>query len=59
MQPRCASPAAHRAVARRPVHATFAVGRLAKDDWRVVILQRLATAPIPGPWELRAVVARS
>jgi hypothetical protein len=40
------------------VHRTFAVGRLAKNDRRVVIVAPIAAPPIRGPWELRAIVAR-
>jgi len=41
----------------RPIHQTFAVGRLAKNVRRVIVLDRTA-APIRGPWELRAIVTR-
>jgi len=39
------------------VHRAFAVGRLAKNDCRVIVLEPVA-APIRGPWELRAVVGK-
>lgn len=41
-----------------PVHRTFAVGRLAKQERHVIILARVALPPIRGPWELRAVISR-
>jgi len=33
----------------------FVVGRLAKSDRRMVVLEPETPSPIPGPWDLRAV----
>jgi hypothetical protein len=33
----------------------FVVGRLARADSRLVVLEPATPAPIPGPWDLRAV----
>ena len=33
----------------------FVVGRLAKADRRMVVLEPETPSPIPGPWDLRAV----
>jgi hypothetical protein len=33
----------------------FLVGRLSKNDRRIVVLEPATPAPIPGPWDLRAV----
>jgi hypothetical protein len=41
----------------RPIHQTFAVGRLGKNGRRVIVLDPVP-APIRGPWELRAIVTR-
>jgi hypothetical protein len=39
----------------KDVHAVpFLVGRLTKNDRRIVVLEP-TPAPIPGPWDLRAV----
>lgn len=35
----------------------FVVGRIAPGGRKVIEMQTSAPAPIPGPWELRAVVA--
>ncbi|HYJ78933.1 MAG TPA: hypothetical protein VEW03_05005 [Longimicrobiaceae bacterium] len=51
----------HRSFARRrlmPVKdefVPFVVGRLAKSDRRMVVLEPETPSPIPGPWDLRAV----
>jgi hypothetical protein len=42
----------------RAVHQPFAVGRLAKNYYRVIVLDRVVPTPIRGPWELRAIVAK-
>jgi hypothetical protein len=41
-------------------HQTFAVGRLSKNDRRLIVVDRTAPAPPPirGPWELRAVFGK-
>jgi hypothetical protein len=41
-------------------HRTFAVGRLAKNDRRVIVIPRPTPSPAPirGPWELRAVFGK-
>jgi hypothetical protein len=31
------------------------VGRIAKADRRMVVLEKAIQSPIPGPWDLRAV----
>lgn len=33
----------------------FVVGRIAKADRRMVVLEKAIQSPIPGPWDLRAV----
>ena len=33
----------------------FVVGRIAKADRRMVVLEKAIASPIPGPWDLRAV----
>ena len=33
----------------------FVVGRLAKADRRLMVLEPETPSPIPGPWDLRAV----
>ncbi|HEX8695063.1 MAG TPA: hypothetical protein VF746_21810 [Longimicrobium sp.] len=33
----------------------FVVGRLARADSRLVVLEPATPSPIPGPWDLRAV----
>ncbi|MFL5381315.1 MAG: hypothetical protein ACJ8GN_02190 [Longimicrobiaceae bacterium] len=33
----------------------FVVGRIAKADRRMVVLEKATPSPIPGPWDLRAV----
>ncbi|HEX6748475.1 MAG TPA: hypothetical protein VF092_14350 [Longimicrobium sp.] len=33
----------------------FVVGRIAKADRRLVVLEPATPSPIPGPWDLRAV----
>ena len=33
----------------------FVVGRISKADRRMVVLEKAIAAPIPGPWDLRAV----
>jgi hypothetical protein len=33
----------------------FVVGRLSKNDRRMVVLEPATPSPIPGPWDLRAV----
>jgi hypothetical protein len=35
----------------------FVVGRIAKDGRRMLVLNPATPAPIPGPWDLRAVFA--
>ncbi len=40
------------------VSTPFVVGRIAKDGSRMIVLERAAPAPIPGPWDLRAVFSR-
>jgi hypothetical protein len=35
----------------------FMIGRLARDGNRMLVLRPPASAPFPGPWELRAVFA--
>jgi hypothetical protein len=59
-----------RAARRRPMHGgvagarpeptmPFLVGRLGKDDRRLVVLDgQQRTPPIPGPWDLRAVFSK-
>ena len=48
--------AAHRRVPVKDVHPVpFVVGRLSKNDRRMVVLEPATPAPIPGPWDLRAV----
>lgn len=43
----------------KAAHQVFAVGRLAKGDRRLLVLETpAAPAPIRGPWELRAVFAK-
>ena len=39
----------------KDVPVPFLVGRLSKNDRRIVILEPETPAPIPGPWDLRAV----
>jgi hypothetical protein len=36
----------------------FVVGRLGKDDRRMVVLDEKTPAPIAGPFELRAVFSK-
>ena len=38
-------------------HALFLVGRIVKGERRLVFVRRPPPAPIPGPWELRALFA--
>jgi hypothetical protein len=33
----------------------FVVGRIAKADRRMVVLEKATPSPIPGPWDLRAI----
>ena len=33
----------------------FVVGRIAKADRRMLVLEPATPSPIPGPWDLRAV----
>jgi hypothetical protein len=33
----------------------FLIGRLSKNDRRIMVLEPETPAPIPGPWDLRAV----
>ena len=33
----------------------FVIGRIAKADRRLVVLEPATPSPIPGPWDLRAV----
>jgi hypothetical protein len=33
----------------------FVVGRIARADRRLVVLEPATPSPIPGPWDLRAV----
>lgn len=42
----------------KPSNLPFVVGRLTKNDRRVIVLDRAAPPPIRGPWELRAVFGR-
>jgi hypothetical protein len=45
-----------RRVPVKDVHPVpFLVGRLTKNDRRIVVLDPATPAPIPGPWDLRAV----
>ena len=37
--------------------ALFVVGRIRKGEQQLVFLRSRARAPIPGPWELRAILA--
>jgi len=39
----------------KEVPVPFVVGRLAKNDRRMVVLEPATPSPIPGPWDLRAV----
>jgi hypothetical protein len=39
------------------IHQPFAVGRVAKNYCRVIVLDRVPP-PIPGPWVLRAIVSK-
>jgi hypothetical protein len=42
----------------RRLHLPFVVGRISKNDCRVIVLDRVFPMPIRGPWELRAVFGR-
>ena len=42
---------------KNPETTPFVVGRIAKDGRRLVVLDPATPAPIPGPWDLRAVFA--
>ena len=37
--------------------ALFVVGRISKGERQLVFLRSRARPPIPGPWELRAILA--
>jgi len=39
-------------------HAMFVVGRISGGESRMMFVERPARAPIPGPWELRAIFSR-
>jgi hypothetical protein len=39
----------------KDVPVPFVVGRLTKNDRRMVVLEPETPSPIPGPWDLRAV----
>ena len=46
----------YRRITVKDVHPVpFLVGRLVKNDRRIVVLEPETPAPIPGPWDLRAV----
>ena len=38
-------------------HALWVVGRIRKGEQQLVFLRTRARPPIPGPWELRAILA--
>jgi hypothetical protein len=40
------------------LHMPFVVGRITKNDRRVIVLDRVFPAPILGPWDLRAVFGK-
>jgi hypothetical protein len=40
------------------LHMPFVIGRISKNDRRVIVLDRVYPSPIRGPWELRAVFAK-
>jgi hypothetical protein len=42
---------------KNPETTPFVVGRIAKDGRRLLVLTPTTPAPIPGPWDLRAVFA--
>jgi hypothetical protein len=45
-----------RSIPVKDVHPVpFLVGRLSKNDRRIMVLEPATPAPIPGPWDLRAV----
>ncbi len=35
----------------------FVVGRIARGGKKVIVMETATPAPIPGPWELKGVVA--
>jgi hypothetical protein len=39
----------------KDVPVLFVVGRISKNDRRMVVLEPETPSPIPGPWDLRAV----
>ena len=45
------------AIKREPL-VPFVVGRLGKNDRRMVVLDAQTPSPVPGPFELRAVFSR-
>jgi hypothetical protein len=38
-------------------HALWVVGRIRKGEQQLVFLRTRTRPPIPGPWELRAILA--
>ena len=39
-------------------HSMFVIGRIVKGEQQLVFLRPRSRPPIPGPWELRASVAK-
>jgi hypothetical protein len=41
---------------KRAAPVPFVVGRIARGGRKVIVMETAAPAPIPGPWDLRAIV---
>ncbi len=41
---------------KRAEPVAFVVGRIARGGRKMIVMETAAPAPIPGPWDLRAVV---